>query len=168
MESQMAHIQDTTPDGSFPIPVLTESRWNGNEASKDHVLGKQYQKVVQPDIVSPKVPPPRVNSDPKEVALAKSYRHYRMAILKPKKRQDLAFSNVRTVKWSSLFVWTVTEITSRVPKASLTIVVLLIVGTSRVTKKPLRPAGSPSRSMKEGVLLVKRKAPHLPMGSYIQ
>jgi hypothetical protein len=167
MESQMAHIQDTTPDGSFPIPVLTESRWSGNEALKDHVLGKQYQKVVQPGIVSPTVPPPRVNPDPKEEALVKSYRLYRMATLKPKKRQDLAFSNVRMVKWSSLFVLTVIEITSRVPKASLTIVVLLIVGTSRVTKKPLRPAGSPSRSMKEGVLLVKRKARHLPMGLYI-
>jgi hypothetical protein len=91
-----------------------------------------------------------------------------MAILKPKKRQDLAYSNVRMVKWSSLFVLTVTEITSRVLKASLTIAVLLIVGTSRVTKKPLRLAGSPSRSMKEGVLLAKRKARHPLMGLYIQ
>jgi hypothetical protein len=168
MESQMAHIQDTTPGGSFPILVLTESRWNGNEASKDHVLGKQYQKVVQPGIVSPKVSPLQVNPDLKEEALVKSFRHYRMAILKPKKRQDLAFSNVRMVKWSSLFVLTVTEITSRVLKASLTIAVLLIVGTSRVTKKPLRLAGSPSRSMKEGVLLAKRKARHPLMGLYIQ
>jgi len=83
------------PSGSFPTPALTGFRLTGKEALM-RVLGRLSQKAVLQDIVLLREFL-QAKPDLKEVLEVKSSKPYRAAILNPKIRLDLAFSNVPMV-----------------------------------------------------------------------
>jgi hypothetical protein len=99
------------------------------------VLEKLYSEVVQPDTASPTAAQLQAGSDLKEVLLVRNPTLYPTTIRMPKKRLGLAFSSGRMARWSSLSASTATATISQVLKDSSIIAALLIVATSRATKK---------------------------------